>query len=52
MLCAVSLSFEHPVTGEPLQIQTAPDGDFTGVAEAVGLSLGEWTGAGASPSKQ
>lgn len=42
MLCAVSLSFEHPVTGETLQIRATPDRDFTDVADAVGLPLGEW----------
>ncbi|MGM0433088.1 MAG: pseudouridine synthase [Pseudomonadota bacterium] len=52
MLCAVSLSFEHPVTGEPLRIRTTPDEDFTSVAEAVGLHLGDWAGAGASAPEQ
>ena len=52
MLCAVSLQFEHPVTGEALRIRAAPDEDFTTVAEAVGLPLGEWDFPGASAPQE
>lgn len=37
LLCAVRLALPHPLTGEPLVIETRPDADFRHVMSCVGL---------------
>lgn len=37
LLCAVRLALPHPVTGEPLVIETQPDADFRHVMDSINL---------------
>ncbi len=36
LLCATRLAFAHPFTGEPVVIETAPDGGFAAICERFG----------------
>jgi len=41
LLHAALLGFPHPVTGEPIELRTAPPEDFLTVLESLGGSLGD-----------
>lgn len=38
LLCATRLSMQHPVTGQPLVIESHPDRDFARITEQLGLT--------------